>query len=63
MIPLMLYLEIHPRVASSTSAFNYSFLAMSNLITLLVGKLLPINEVLLYSILAVNKNLFKIFSL
>lgn len=54
MVPAMLYIDIHPRVASSTSGFNYVFIALTNLITLVIEKLLPMNMIILFSILAVS---------
>jgi len=36
MVPTLLYLEIHPRVSSATSAFNYVFIALTNLATLVI---------------------------
>ena len=54
MVPLMLFIDIHPRVSSATSAFNYIFISMTNLITLLIEKLLPLNVIILFSVLAVR---------
>ena len=61
MVPVMLYIDIHPRVCSATSAFNYVFIAMTNLITLLIEKLLPLNVIILFSILAVRYQIILIF--
>ena len=52
MVPAMLYFEVHPRVASSTSLINYQMIALTNLITLLTKNLLPIQVLFWYAGLA-----------
>ena len=52
MVPSMLYYGIDPRVASATSSFNYFFIAINNLITLILGDLLPFGTAAWFAFLA-----------
>jgi uncharacterized membrane protein YfcA len=52
MVPAMLHIGLHPRAASSTSAFNYLFISVTNLITMITKKLLPIEIALWFAGLA-----------
>jgi hypothetical protein len=53
MVPAMLYIGTPARVASSTSAFNYFWLSLNNLIALSVEHLLPVGTILWFLFLAV----------
>lgn len=52
LVPSILRLGVHPRVASSTSAFNYIFISITNLITLMIKNLIPIEVTLWFGGLA-----------
>jgi hypothetical protein len=63
MVPAMLIMNVQPRVASSTSAFNYFWLSMNNLFSLLGSDLLSLTETYWFLFLAVtiiNKILLKL---
>ena len=50
----MLSLGVEPRVASSTSAFNYFWLSINNLIALSLTHILPLATTLWFLFLAVK---------
>ena len=50
MVPTMLHFGIHPRVASAVSSFNYIWMSLNNLITLLIVKSLPLITILWFSL-------------
>jgi hypothetical protein len=54
MVPAMLLINVQPRVASSTSAFNYFWLSMNNLFSLLGSDLLNVTETYWFLFLAVK---------
>ena len=53
MVMLMLYLNVNARVATATSAYNYFWLALNNLFSLISNHSLPLDMVLWFSFLAV----------
>lgn len=53
MIPSMLHLGVHPRVAAGTSGFNYIFIGFTSIIKLFIDNLLKKEEIIWYTSLAV----------
>jgi uncharacterized membrane protein YfcA len=57
-VPALLKLGYHPRVASATSAFDYMFIGLTNLITLFLKRSLPIEVTLWFGGLAFIGGIF-----
>lgn len=53
MIPVMLHIGVHPRVASSTSGFTYVFIGMTNVMKLVSDNALDTSVILWFTFIAV----------
>ena len=53
MLPTLIFLGLPTRIAAATSGYIYLWLSMNNLITLLTEKLLPLEETLWFTLLAI----------
>lgn len=51
MVPILLQLKVHPRVASATSGFTYFWIASNNFLKLIVEGLLEYNLIIIFSII------------
>ena len=59
MVPVLLKLGVHPQVASSTSAFNYLFIALTGLLKLLTDDLLTYAQISWFVFLSVIDKLIQ----
>ena len=53
MVPILLQLKVHPRVASATSGFTYFWIASNNFLKLLVEGLLDYELILSFTVIGV----------
>lgn len=54
MVPVLLQIGLHPRIATATSAFNYFFIGLTNVVKLITDSYISITEIVWFFGLAVN---------